>query len=228
MTTSWIPAPVGLLAAAAFVLVLGVHVWHAAVMVGRHRLWHLLHILMAAAMVTMYLPGDALQIPARAGVAVFAAVAVLVAAALLVSLLQRNRIGVLWLLNVADLVWMAIMFALMEIGRPWVAAAAAVWFAGQALGWASGRFGAVLEHRGLGEVDPPTHPPPTLQSRAAPARISLILAGEVRARTRAGTVDGGRHDLSVRASLTAMSVGMAYMFLAQTASANGMASMAGM
>lgn len=214
---AWIPGPVGVAWSVLFVVVLVVHVWHASVLGGRHRLWHLAHILMAAGMVSMFWPaGATMLVPAVAGEAIY-----LAAAGLLVVVVGRARgdtFGPLSLVSVADLGWMAYMFALTHTRLAWLSVAGAVWFAAQAAGWASGWLGRVLEHRGLGaghRVSAPAH-------GGAEHRSEYGIGHGEDEELRSGSVDGGHRDWSVRVSLTVMGAGMAYMLLAMQF---GMASM---
>ena len=210
MVSTWLPAPVAILWAALFVLVLLVHAGHACVMRGRHRLWHLGHVLMAIGMVTMFWPAHSgMLVPAGAGGTAYLVAAGALAVALLVARARRVALGPLWLVSVADLAWMAYMFAMMHSRALWLGVAGAAWFAAQAVGWATGTLGRLLEHRGLG-------PPARVPVAVAPTRgdAEHDLESRQAERVRPGIVDGGHRDWSVRISLTVMGTGMAYMMLA--------------
>lgn len=232
MPSSWIPEPVGMVWVALFAAVTVNHVGHAVFLPGRHRRWHAGHVLMAVGMTVMFWPGAGMLVATSAGVVVYAAAAALLATVLVVAGVRGARVGRLWLLSVADLAAMAYMLAMMSSRVAWLSVVAAVWFAAQAVGWASGWFGRVLERGGLGEPAPPTHAATPLSGavpasraggpdpRAQPADRQD--AGATRTTTgarvvtalRRRVVDGGRGDWSVRISLTVMAVGMAYMLLA--------------
>lgn len=248
MTSGWIPAPVAVVWSVLFVVALVVHVWHAGVMGGRHRLWHLGHVLMAAGMVVMFWSaGSTMEVPAGVGVVVYLAAAGFLAASLVMARASGAMLGPLWLVSVADLAWMAYMFAMMGSRLVWLSVLGVIWFAVQALGWAGGRLGRVLEGRGLGDPGPvtpgsaalvgqrtdsgaaeptgSTEPGATGRVRHAVGSSSgQEVIADIEAGRLAGVVDGGRRDWSVRLSLTVMGVGMAYMLLAMPF---GMAPMSG-
>lgn len=257
MTTMWIPTPAAVLATAVFVVIGAVHIWHLVVMGVRHRVWHGVHVLMAVGMVVMFWPtGRAMLVPPAVGVWVFAVAAVLLAVGLVAAYARAAGVGVLWLVSMVDLAAMAYMFAMMSTPVGWLSVLAAVWFAGQALGWAAGWLGLVLEHRGLGEAVPPTHdtlgspgPGPTATGPSStPVLRPGVAAVSMTATATSSTpppkaaaapgggrvVDGGTRDWSVRVSLALMSLGMAYMLLAMQLGmpmmdpAAGMPGMAGM
>ena len=114
MTNSWIPASVGTAWTVVFVLILLVHLRHAATMPGAHRLWHCGHLLMALGMIAMFAPTRSMVVSATAGTVVFV-VAAAALAGYLVSARPRGRgVSPLWVLSVLDLTWMAYMFAFMN------------------------------------------------------------------------------------------------------------------
>lgn len=240
MTNTWIPESVGIVWAALFGLVVLVHLGHVVILRGPHRRWHVGHVLMAAGMIVMFAPtpGGMLVGPV-VGTVVFVAAAGLLAVLLVIARCLGHRIGRLWLVSVIDLAWMAYMFAMMSSSRlAWLSVLGAVWFGAQAVGWAGGRLGRVLERGGLGEdgvaavrpglavgttilvnSGPPSTPPqsPTSApgSSRRPAELGGRGSGTVQSELLAeGVVDGGRRDWSVRVTLTVMAVGMAYMLLA--------------
>jgi hypothetical protein len=157
VTNLWIPEPVAVMWTVGFALVLLVHLWHAAVLGLRHRLWHLGHVLMAAGMVVMLWPADAtsMLVPAPVGVVVYLAAAAGLAVALVVARSRGTTLGPLWLVSVVDLAWMAYMFVLMDLRIAWLSMLGALWFVLAAAGWAGGRLGRTLEHGGLGDPTAP-------------------------------------------------------------------------
>jgi len=106
-----IPVWVGWVGAAVFGLVLVNHLRHAFENCGARRWWHGFHVLMAASMILMYLPGvatdngawQALFLVLAAGVAACAGAAV-------ATRRRRRRPSGLWLLVVLDLAVMAYMW----------------------------------------------------------------------------------------------------------------------
>lgn len=236
--SAWIPAPVAVVWSVLFVAVLVVHVWHAGVLRGRHRLWHLGHVLMAVGMAVMFWPGgSSTVIPAGVGVVVYLAAAGFLAVSLVVVRARGAAVGTLWLVSVADLAWMAYMFATTGHRLVWLSVLGVTWFAIQALGWAAGPLGRALESGALGDAGSvaPGSEPLVGQRTARPvpgATGGMELGGPGRVRHAvgdsdgsevtghagtghpAGVVDGGRRDWTVRITLTVMGAGMAYMLLA--------------
>jgi len=255
VTSAWIPAPAAGSAVAVFVVILAVHLRHLAVKGGRRRTWHAGHVLMALGMIVMFLPtGHRMVVSSTLGVGFFTGAAVLLAGALLVAKARGTTLGPLWLLSVVDLAAMAFMFATMSTSVTWLSVLAAVWFVGQAFGWAGGWLGRVLDHRGLGEPVPAIRDPlgsgtatASKMASPTPGRATQTVATGARAATTnaappatsprfpaaadsgtASVVDGGTGDWSVRITLTMMSLGMAYMFLATSFGMPAMGAGAGM
>jgi hypothetical protein len=198
-----------------FVGVALVHLWHAALVGGRHRLWHSGHILTSLGMIIMFLPVPTMLLDPAAGTVLFALAALALAGYVLLSRLRGGSIGALWAASVIDLVWMAVMFIEMCTGwdtgvanriLDWVNILGLLWFAVQALGWASGLLGRVLDRHGLGAATTPAQPD----------------------ERHHGIVDGGTHDWPVRISLAIMAVGMGYMLLSFNHGMLAMESMPGM
>lgn len=232
MENSWIPYLAGVVWTAAFTLVAVVHLGHAVVMPGRHRLWHAGHILMAIGMLVMFWPSQPLLgMPARAGIWTCTVVAVLFAFGLVAAWRRGARPGVLWLISVVDFAAMAYMFTMMSAQLVWLSVVAAVWFAAQTIGWATGWLGHILERGGLGDPTPATRPAPQNTSNveragqpasdpvaeptpSAPAAAATPVATPVTTAVRHHIVDGGIRDWSVRITLAVMSAGMGYMILA--------------
>ena len=209
MTDMGLPSPVAAACAGLFAVVALVHLGHAVVMGGRHRAWHAGHVLMAVAMTVMCLPVVTPMTTTPLGTAVLAVAAAGLAAGLVVARLRGAHVGPLWAVSVVDLAATAAMIDMSSPVPVWVGVLGTGWFALQAVGWATGRLGRVLEHRGLGDPVPPTHAarPPAAPGGPAPAGVlAPVRVGRV--------VDGGRYDVSIRATLTVMAVGMAAMFLA--------------
>lgn len=229
----WIPAPVAVAWSLLFMLVVLVHVWHAVVLGGRHRLWHLGHVLMAVGMVVMFWPdGSAMGSPAAVGVAVYLGAAGFVVVSLAVARARRLDLGPLWPVIAVDLAWMAYMFAMASYRLMWLSVLGVLWFAAQALGWATGRLGRVLERGGLGEAVPASvgSTPSNRGTEATePSSTNQVGRGERGASGDSepeildGVIDSGRRDWSVRISLAVMGAGMAYMLLAMQFGTSAMA-----
>lgn len=242
--SSWIPYPVAAVWTAAFAMVALVHLGHAAVMSGRHRLWHVGHVLMAAGMLVMFWPGEPLLgMSAGIGIWVYALAAGVLALGLVIAWSRHIRLGPLWLVSVVDFVAMAYMFAMMQTQFVWLSVLAAVWFAAQAIGWTGGWLGRVLERGGLGDLVPATRtastPPATRRAESPPEHVTpaveraadpgsaggATMTARLMITVRRRVIDGGIRDWSVRITLAVMAAGMGYMILAMQF---GMAEMGGM
>jgi hypothetical protein len=194
-----VPVWVGLAWALVFTGVLVVHGRHLLAGAGPRRGWHGAHVLMAAAMIVMYLPG-VLGIPAsawRAGWGIgLGGLGLCGAYALLV---ERRAPSALWLLVAGD------GAAMLEMGSPGLLSVALGGFLlGETVLWASDRARALdrpLAPGGLG-----------LTGTAGPAGLGLV-GGSGGLGLGAGTVALGV-TLELRVSMVAMSLGMAYMLLA--------------
>jgi hypothetical protein len=199
MSTFWSSPSIAACWTIVFILIGFVHVWHVALLPGRHRLWHGGHTLMTLGMIIMSLPSRTMLVPPATGTVVFTLAALALAGYVLSTRLRGGGVGGLWAAGIIDLGWMAVMFTEMTAAGPaWVNIIGAVWFVAQALGWATGLLGRVLDRHGLGSAS----------AAAGPEEHHYRRADD------GGVVDGGTHDWSVRVSLTLMGLGMAYMLLA--------------
>lgn len=177
---------------AVFVVVLAVHVLHVRDGARRARVWHGAHVLMALGMLDMFLPTGGMLVGGFPAEVVFAVAAAAVLAFLVVDFVRSGRVGVLWLVVAVDMAAMVYMFAMMDGSVPWLTWTLVAWFVLQAIGWATGRLANTVDSGGLG---------------GGPAGVTAARATAVPDRT-------GAHTLSIRLTLLAMNVGMAYMFVA--------------
>lgn len=223
----WLPDWLRIVAVAAFLVVLAVHLWHLVGATPRGRAWHLGHVLMALGMAVMFLPTNRVIVPADAGEVVFVAAAVVVFGYVVSELVHHGRAGWLWPIVGVDLAAMAYMFGMPSTHLAWLTELLIAWFAVQALGWLTGHLAGFVNHRGLGGPRLPvaTGPP---EDAGYPARLpagsGLRTATTLPAGT-ATTAVPSAYRASIRATLTVMSLGMAYMFLAMQL---GMIHMGGM
>lgn len=212
MGGSWLPSWFGLIWSALLAAVLAVHLWHVVVMVGRNRLWHGVHVLVAAAMIVMYLPGDRMTVSGGWGAALFGVIAVILVGGLVGDGTLRGAAGRLWLLAVLDLVVMAYMFASTTVPTPpWLTVGLAALFVLQAAAWAGGRLCSYLATGGLGVSGIAVQDGAT----SSDGRRLLPVA----------TVDRELHGTAIRATLAVMGLGMAYMLLVMQFGSGGMAGM---
>jgi hypothetical protein len=220
MMNSWLPPWLGLTLATAFGVILIVHFYHVNVLTGRERLWHGVHVLMATGMIVMFAPTGRVIVWNVVGGVVFAAAAVTLAGLLVRERAHSDHIGTLWLIASLDLAAMVYMFAMMDLRLLWLTVLLAGWFIVQATGWTTGRLYATLAHGGLGGPQP---------NRPVSAATAPTSTGSADSQPHRGShhhlYHGSSHHAVIRATLTVMSMGMAYMLIAMQF---GTASMPGM
>lgn len=166
---------------------------------------------MGLGMIVMYLPTPSMLVSAPVGSAVFAAAALASAGLLLAWSVQRRTGGLLWLLLLLDLAWMAYMFQAMVAPIRWVSILGVVWFAAVAVGWGSDLFGRILAPWAAGAT-----------------QVAAVGSSGDAERPPSGIPEGEAHDRLLRASPTAMALAMSYMFLTMVVGSSTMADMSGM
>lgn len=196
-----------------WVVTLGVvivtHVWHAYCRPGQHRGWHAGHILMAAGMVVMYIPG-AMAEPGlfRVGVVLFGGVAVAIAAATVVLRRREGALNPLWVVAAVDMLIMAYMWLPAAIRPAPLDYALAAYLGCQMLAWALGRW----------ERDPVAARPPVPAAteptmvRAGPGRLAGRPAAPLASPPAAVGLIAERAPV-IRASLAVMAASMSYMLI---------------
>ncbi|MGA8745968.1 MAG: DUF5134 domain-containing protein [Solirubrobacterales bacterium] len=159
---------------------------------GQRRFWHAGQLLIALGMAFMYAPSsiDHFNIPSGFWQLAFANGTVLIVFWMLAEALARRSINVLWLVLAIDLAAMAYLWSPSGFQSPlaWLLVA---YFAAQSLLWASNRIHRVDRQTTLGGFS--VSPSGAVTTTAT---VSLI---------------GQRH---LRVSMSAMMLGIAYMFLA--------------
>jgi hypothetical protein len=192
-TTNILPSWLALAWTLAFIAIVIIHVRHLRDTHGQQRLWHSGHVLMAVGMAFMYAPAsiDHFDIPSGFWQLLFANGALAVLAWMLTQALDGRAINVLWLVMATDLGAMAYMWSPSGFQAPitWILVA---YFAVQALLWVSDRMRDV-DHRTLRVGNVPLTPGGAIAITAAEPLVCF-------------------RDL--RASMFAMTLGMAYMFAA--------------
>jgi Domain of unknown function (DUF5134) len=177
----------------AFIAIVVIHALHLRDSHGQRRLWHSGHVLMACGMAFMFAPSsiDHFNIPSGFWQLAFANGAIAIVLWMLAQALSGRAINVLWLVMAIDLGAMAYMWSPSGFQAPitWLLVA---YFAVQALLWVSDRMREV-DHRTLlhGSVS------------VTPGGAVAISAAEPLVCFR-----------DLRASMFAMTLGMAYMFAA--------------
>jgi Domain of unknown function (DUF5134) len=177
----------------AFIAILVVHARHVLDSDGQRRVWHSGHVLMALGMAFMFAPGsiDHFNIPSGFWQLLFANGALAALAWMLAQALSGRAINVLWLVMATDLGAMAYMWSPSGFQAPitWLLVA---YFAGQSLLWVSDRMREV-DHKTLWHGSATVTPGGAVAISAAEPLVCF-------------------RDL--RASMFAMTIGMAYMFAA--------------
>lgn len=207
MPIAYLPTWAAVLVTVLLLAVLAVHLRHVVALEGRHRMWHGVHVLMAAGMVVMVAPTQVPLLPAPAGAAGYGVAAAILLGLVVTVPVPPQRIGALWLVSVLDLAAMAYMFALPALGIAWVTVLLALWFVVQAVGWLTAGLLAALDDGGLGTPLPP----------AAAARRSVA------APSRPATTHTTSSRVVLRLSLGFMAAVMAAMLLAMQFPPPGMA-----
>jgi hypothetical protein len=180
----WLPLGLRVSAVVVYGAVVVVHFWHLRVAELRERVWHAAHVLMALGMIDMFAPTRELIVAGDLGKWVFAVAAVSTLAYVAAAVVRSESLGWLWLAAAADLAAMVYMFVTPIAGFAWLTWVLAGWTALQALGWLTGSL---------------------------PTRADL---GSAAGRRVAATAYPSSRMVSIRVSLAAMNLGMAYMLLA--------------
>jgi hypothetical protein len=190
--TSILPTWLAVVWTLVFVAVFVVHTRHLRQTSGQRRLWHSGHVLMALGMTFMYAPAsiDHLDIPRSFWQLAFAGGALVIVAWMLTEAAERRAINALWVVMAIDLAAMVYMWSPSGY-RPAVSWLLVAYFAAQALLWVTDGMRSVDQH-------------------TLPSAISVSPDGAVGAATAAPLIC--YRDL--RVSMTAMTLGMAYMFAA--------------
>jgi hypothetical protein len=175
-----------------FLAVFLIHLRHLMDTRGQRRLWHSGHVLMAIGMAFMFAPAsiDHLDIPSSLWQISFAGGALVILAWMVTEGLERRAINVLWVVMATDLAAMVYMWSPNGYRAPvtWLLVA---YFGAQTLLWATDRMRSIDEH-------------------ALPGSFSVMSDGSVGAAVAAPLIC--YRDL--RLSMSAMTLGMAYMFVA--------------
>jgi len=178
-----------------FIAIFVVHARHLRETRGQRRLWHSGHVLMALGMTFMFAPAsiDHLDIPHSFWQLAFAGGALVILAWMLTEAAERRAINALWIVMAIDLAAMVYMFSPNGYRAPlsWLLVA---YFAAQTLLWATDRM-RTIDHRALPGAISIT-PDGALGTATATAAAPLICYRDL------------------RISMSAMTLGMAYMFAA--------------
>ena len=191
-TLNLLPSWLAVIWALVFVAVFVIHARHLRETTGQRRLWHSGHVLMAIGMAFMYMPSsiDHLDIPQSFWQLTFAGGALVIVAWMLTEAAERRAINTLWLVMATDLAAMVYMWSPNGY-RPAVTWLLVLYFAAQTLLWVSDRMRTIDHH-------------------TLPGAFSVTADGAVGAAAAAPLIC--YRDL--RVSMSAMTLGMAYMFAA--------------
>lgn len=139
--TNILPAWLAVIWTLAFIVILVIHARHVLDSDGQRRIWHSGHVLMALGMAFMFAPGsiDHFNIPSGFWQLAFANGALAALAWMLVQALDGRAINVLWLVMATDLGAMSYMWSPSGFQAPitWLLVA---YFAAQSLLWVSNRM----------------------------------------------------------------------------------------
>ena len=191
--TNILPSWLAVLWTLVFIAIVVIHTRHVLDSEGQRRIWHSGHVLMALGMAFMFAPSsiDHFNIPSGFWQLVFANGALAAFAWILAQALSRRAINVLWLVMAIDLAAMAYMWSPSGFQGP-VTWLLVVYFLAQSLLWVSDRMRSV-DHKTLLRGSFSVTPGGAVAMSAAEPLVCF-------------------RDL--RASMFAMTLGMAYMFAA--------------
>jgi len=178
----------------AYVVILIIHLYHAATMKGEHRAWHSIHILMALGMIWMFLPTPPAIIPALTWQLAFALAACLIVVWFMWSWSHHHAVNFLWVTSLIAMLAMIYMFAFPGAANRILTYLLVAYFVAEAIAWFVGAFDETETGR----------------RRLLPYAVgprSDYATKFVHPLAEAGS-------LNVRLSLGVMALGMAYMFLA--------------
>jgi uncharacterized protein DUF5134 len=175
-----------------FLAVFLIHLRHLMETRGERRLWHSGHVLMAIGMAFMFAPAsiDHLDIPSSLWQILFGAAALVIVAWMVTEALERHAINVLWVVMATDLAAMVYMWSANGYRAP-VTWLLVVYFGVQTALWATDRMRSIDQY-------------------TLPGSFSVMSDGSVGAAVAAPLIC--YRDL--RLSMSAMTLGMAYMFAA--------------
>jgi preprotein translocase subunit SecG len=192
-TTNILPEWLAVIGTLMFIAIVVIHARHVLDSDGQRRIWHSGHVLMALGMAFMFAPSsiDHFDIPSGFWQLVFANGAIAILAWMLAQAIGGRPVNVLWLVMAVDLGAMAYMWSPSGFQAPitWLLVA---YFAAQSLLWVSDRMRDV-DHKTLHGGGFSVTPGGALAMAAAEPLVCF-------------------RDL--RASMFAMTLGMAYMFAA--------------
>jgi hypothetical protein len=212
-----LPGALCTVAVLAYLAIFGNHVRHARETSGQRRLWHLGHVVMALGMAYMFVPASAVPFTIADGrwQALYGIGLALVAAWLLCQALSRGGASGLWLLLAADLLAMLYMWSpgAMQGSLSWLFV---VYLTAEALVWSSGRIVGVdrnlMPARGYSVSN-------AAVGAGAGAGAGARESGRPPAHTGTGALSIAATatlacERDLRVSMSAMTLGMAYMVLA--------------
>lgn len=194
--------------AVALVAVIVTHVWHGYCTPGQHRWWHAGHVLTAAGMVVMYLPGSMAQPDlSLGGMGLFGGVAAITAGATAVLRHREGVLNPLWVVSAVDMLIMAYMW-LPPATRPSVLDYALAGYLGcQLLAWSLGLWERVPV---VARSTSPASAVPTM-ARAGKAGQAPHAATPPAPSAAIGLIV--HHAPVVQASLAVMAASMSYMLI---------------
>jgi len=175
-----------------FIAIFLIHVRHLRETRGQRRLWHSGHVLMALGMGFMFAPSsiDHLDIPRSFWQLTFAGGSLVIIAWMLTEAIERRAINALWVVMAIDLAAMVYMWSSTGY-RPAVTWLLVAYFGAQSLLWVSDRMRSIDQH-------------------TLPGAFSVTAEGAVGTAVAAPLICFR----DIRASMFAMTLGMAYMFAA--------------
>ena len=175
-----------------FLAIFVIHARHLRETRGQRRLWHSGHVLMAIGMVFMFAPSqvDPFDIPSSFWQLAFAGGALVILAWMLTEALERRAINALWIVMATDLAAMVYMWSPNGY-KPALTWLLVAYFTAQSLLWITDRIRAIDQRTISGSYSV------TAEGAIGTAAAQPLICYR-----------------DIRVSMTAMTLGMAYMFAA--------------
>lgn len=177
----------------AYSVIVVVHLRHALSKGGQRRAWHGVHIVMGLGMFYMFLSRPLKTVPGFVWEIGFAVVAAVILGWILRVWAEKRAVNFLWTISVFHMLAMVYMFALPEVSVAALTYVLAAYFVFESFAWLVGAFDDVGEKRRL---LPFAIGPRSPESRASTQPLV------------------GASPFRLRATLSPMAAGMAYMFFA--------------
>lgn len=135
-----LPAWVGWICFAIYIVILLIHLYHLVTMKGLHRAWHIGHVLMALGMAWMFLPTPPSGIPALAWQIAYAVAAFLILAWCIWNWSYRQAVNFPWITLFIGMLAMIYMFTFPGAATQYLTYILVAYFVLESVAWFVGAF----------------------------------------------------------------------------------------